>query len=101
MGNRAPFNIDYVYTPVNTEELRSVNISLIIKNETMEFLISSDCELEIADLENIINSIQEYQFNTMRINIAQDCKVYLKVGAIKYEVIFSSDKSKIEQFITI
>ncbi len=92
MGNKQPFNLDYVYTPVNTEDLRSVNISLKINSETMEFWVTTEQELAFEDLENIIKSIQEVQFNSMRINITEDCKVFLMLGGKQQEVIFAGQK---------
>ncbi len=70
---------DYVYTKVGQGDIANVHIILNVGEEKIDLTIVAEELLVKAELEEILNALQITKFNKMRVDLAEECNIYLNV----------------------
>lgn len=82
----APFlDHDFVYNSRHTGEFLNVHLEIKVNEDNMEFIIESDHLPEVADLTDVLATIQRDTLNKLKLDIWSDFKVILKSNGTSYE----------------
>lgn len=72
------YSCDYAYIKKKTNEISTVDISLIVGNKNLNVLIKSfDDYYVIDELEEILKELQKHHLSRMKVDLFDECDVYL------------------------
>ncbi len=85
-NNDINYTMNYVYTPVGTTDLKTLEVVIKIINSCVNLTLVSDEMIDEASMPNVIKGLQKNLFNKMKLDILNDCDINIIVDNTKYEI---------------
>lgn len=90
------YNCSLAYVKKHTDEISSVDISLTVKHEKIRVKIKPiDSYYIVDELEDILKEFQKSHLSRIKVNLFNECEIYLECSDKAYRITLEGNSFKI------